>query len=190
MRIEKLSIFWSIPVLTVYFYAANILTQYGYISYFNIPSSFIESSLRDNIVYFFDLFKVISTITFNIVISIKWWLLLIVPVVLIIAAFWDPYHWRKTKYLFLPILLLISLYFSYDFGNKLASYNENYNIVSPECINMDKENIYIIPDIYDTKLILIPIDKKTNKIKNGYLVKNSTDLNCIVERQHVGRVIK
>lgn len=187
MKLKKLSIFWSIPSLTIYFYAANILAQYGYISYFNIPSSFIESSLKDNIIYFFDLFR----IGFAVIGLIGWWLLLfIIPVILIVALFYNPYSWRRFIYVFSPIALLASLWLFYNFGNKLASYNESYDVITPECINMNKETVYIIPDIYDTKLILVPIDKATNKIKNGYLVKNSTDISCVIERQHIGRVIK
>ena len=187
MKLNKTSIFWSIPAITVYFYSANILAQYGYISYFGISTSFLESSLKDNIIYFFQLFKVIFSL-FGLINA--WYLLIIVPVILMISIFYNPYSWRKVAYFVSPILLLLFLWFSYDFAYKLASYTESYYVIAPECINSDKEAIYIIPDIYDSKLILVPVDKATNRMKGGFFVKNSSDINCIISYQKTGKIIK
>lgn len=187
MKLKKISIFLSIPFLTLFCYAATVLMQYGYLSYFNIPSSFLESSLKDNIIYFFILFKV----AFSIIRLLNWWLLLVLlPFILVWAILYNPYSWRRFIYMFVPILLLVSLWFSYDFGYKLASYNENFNIVDSECVSLDKNVVYIIPDIYDTKLILVPVDKATNKLKDGFFVKNSAEINCAVGYQHIGKIIR
>src|SRR5680860_762279 len=140
MRIKRVSKFWSIPVFTVYFYAANILMQYGYISYFNIPSSFIESSIKENILYFFQLFQA----SLSIIGSIKWWafLLTMLPIVLIIELCNRNSSWRKFWNTVLIILFILSLWFSYIFGGKIAEYNQDFLVVESGCASLNKEYIY------------------------------------------------
>lgn len=187
MNKKTVSLFWSFPVLTVYFYAANILTQYGYISYFDIPSSFIESSIKDNIIYFFYLIK----IAFNLFgLLSPWVLLIVIPVILMIVVFFDLWSLRRLIYKWSPIVLLIFLYYSYDLGSKTAEYMETHLVVQAECLNLDNNFIYIAPDIYDSKLILVPVDKTNNKIKGGFFVKNSSDINCEISYQKTGRITK
>lgn len=183
----KLKKFWSLPFLTLFCYAATVLIQYGYLSYFNIPSGFIESSLKDNIIYFFILFKA----TFTVISLLKGWLLVgITLFTLVCAIFFTPYHWRRFIYVCVPLLLLAFVWFSYDLGYKLASYSESFNVVDSQCVGLDKDTLYIIPDIYDTKLVLVPIEKATNKMRGGFFVKNSTEVNCVIGYQYIGKIIK
>jgi len=183
MKNQTILKFWSIPVFTVYFYAANILMQYGYISYFGISSSFIESSIKDNILYFFDLFQIVVIF----IGQLKWWvaLILILPVVIIVDLCKRNSRWRKFFNILLIILFISSLYFSYKLGGKIAEVNTNYMTVDANCVNYNKEYRYIIPDIYQGNIILVPINHE-NKIIGGYIVKDSSSLNCLISNVNVG----
>jgi hypothetical protein len=75
--------FWSLPVLTIYFYTATVLTQLGFVSYFGVPSNFVEASIKQNILYFFNLFQ----LTFVIVGLMKWWMFIAVALAVIVILF-------------------------------------------------------------------------------------------------------
>lgn len=187
MKNQKILKFWSIPVFTVYFYAANILMQYGYISYFGIPLSFIESSIKENILYFFNLFQII-------IISIgqlKWWvaLLMMLPVLIIIDLCKRNSSWRSFFNILLVILFISSLWFSYKLGGKIAEVNTNYMTIDSACINFDNNYRYIIPDIYQGDMILVPVSPE-NKLIGGYVVKDSSSLNCLINNTNIGIIKK
>jgi hypothetical protein len=60
---------WSIPGIAVFCYAVTILFQYGYLSYFNIPASYIKGSIADNVVFAHDLLK----LGLGILAFLRWW---------------------------------------------------------------------------------------------------------------------
>lgn len=187
MRNQTILKFWSIPVFTVYFYAANILMQYGYISYFGIPSSFIESSVKENILYFFNLFQIIIIF----IGQLKWWvaLLLILPVLIIIDLCKRNSSWRNFFNILLVILFISSLWFSYKFGGKIAEVNTNYMTIDSSCIGSNTDYHYIIPDIYQGDMILVPVNKE-NTIVGGYIVKDSSSLDCLINNINIGAIKK
>jgi hypothetical protein len=78
-------IFWTIPGVIVYIYVITVLTQYGFLSYFDIPGNFIEASLRENIIYLYWLFSVFLVI----VKIIGWWWILILPLAFLIYFLYD-----------------------------------------------------------------------------------------------------
>src|SRR3989344_3587248 len=110
---------WSLPVISVYLYAATILTQYGFNSYFNIPSSFIEASIKENIVYFFQLFQVASAVAG----VMRWWMWAIVIIAALIITFFYNFHsfFRGIISLAGTIILGLLLWGSYNFGSMLAA---------------------------------------------------------------------
>jgi len=187
MKNQTILKFWSIPVFTVYFYAANILMQYGYISYFGIPASFIESSIKENILYFFDLFQTIIIF----IGQLKWWvaLILILPIVIIIDFCKNDSRWRKLFNTLLIILFVSSLWFSYKLGGKIAEVNTSYMTVDANCVNYNEDYRYIIPDIYQGDIILVPINTD-NKIIGGYMIKDSSSLNCLITNINIGAIKK
>jgi len=185
MNNQKILKFWSIPIFTVYFYAANILMQYGYISYFGIPSSFIEASIKDNILYFFSLSQVI----FIFIGQLKWWiaLLMILPIIIIFDICNNNIFWKKFFNVLLIILFVSSLWFSYKLGKKIAEINTNYLTLDSSCVGLNDDHTYIIPNIYLSKMILTPIDLN-NKMIGGFVVKESSYLNCLINYKQLGPI--
>ena len=55
---KKISLEIWLPVLTIFVYSASVLTQYGYISYFGLPSYLIEASVKSNIIYSFTILRI------------------------------------------------------------------------------------------------------------------------------------
>lgn len=174
--------FWSIIGILIapYLYGVTILTQYGYLSYFNIPDSFIEFSIRVNTVYAFNFVKLF----WGIISMMTWWLILIVVVgTLVLSAF-------KRFFKFLVMLLVvISLLSSFNFGYFIAKNQTNFLMPAFGCPSIPSEKTYIIPDLYDGKTILVPIDEH-RKMTGSFLVKQATDLQCELGRKEIGKIEK
>lgn len=187
MSKQKVSKFWSIPVLTIYFYAATILMQYGFISFFNIPSSYLEYSIKDNIIYFFELIKMIISV----VSALKWLGIsfLLAPSLLIFYLCSTSSRWHnffKWSAILISILFII---FSYNFGDFIATNSRNLLLVEKGCPSLNNDFRYIVPNIYNGRYILIPIDLE-NKISGDFIVKESADLNCLVGYKDIGVIKK
>jgi hypothetical protein len=184
---KKLSnLLWSIPALAVYFYTATVLTEYGYASYFKIPTNFISTSLSDNIIYFFQLFTAVKyQIGF-----IKWWAWLILVFVILFIAFlyYSHYLWKKTLTLTGVVIFFLLLGGFFHFGGKLAANNAEFWIPASDCPPIGSDSRYIIPGFNESVAVFVPIDQN-NKIIGGFLVKNLTELPCKLEYKNIGRII-
>jgi hypothetical protein len=175
--------FWNIPIITVYLYAVAILTQHGFNSYFNIPSNFIEFSIKENIVYFFQLFQ----LALAIVGVMKFWMWIVVlvgAIVIAILCFFDYVY----EIIFTSILIGGALVGSYYFGNFLAINTSTFYVPLSDC-QLIGQGKYIIPVFYDSKAILVSIDEN-NKLGNGFMVKEMSDLSCKIELKNIGKIIK
>lgn len=182
-----MSKFWSLPVITAYLYGITILTQYGYNSYFNIPTSFIESSITSNFVYFFQLFQLATAIGG----VIQWWMWAIVIIGLLTILFFYFYHFVG-KYVIISVgfvVLLIFLYQSYDFGMLLAKSNSEFYVPTGNCSSLDTNIRYVIPHTYGGDIILVPIDE-SNKMIGGILVKDFSELGCVIEKKNIGLITR
>lgn len=175
--------FWNIPIIAVYLYAVVILTQHGFNSYFNIPSNFIEFSIKENIIYFFQLFQLALTI----VGVMKFWMWIVVlvgAIIIAILCFFDYAY----EIIFTSILIGGTLVGSYYFGNYLAINTGTFYILSSDCQSIGQEK-YIIPTFYNDKAIFVSIDKN-NKLGNGLIVKEISSLDCKIEQENIGKIIK
>ena len=177
---------WSIPVISVYLYGITILTQYGYNSYFNIPSSLVESSITQNFVYFFQLFELGSAVAG----VMKWWFWVVFAVGILTILFFYFSHrwWQKIITFGFVIVLIYFLHGSYGFGQLLAKSTEDFYIPSQPCDGL-KEGRYVILNFYQGQAILVPVDAE-NKMTGDYLVKNLAELNCTMKMDHVGKITK
>lgn len=176
LKIDK---FWIIPAITAYVYAATILTEYGYNSYFNIPPNFIEASITDNIIYFYDLIKLI----FGIIFTINWWQwVMIIFTFFMIALF---YSHRAI----IAIMSLVLLFCFYNLGWFFASIHKDFYVLS-DCLSIDSYKSYIIPTFYQGKAILISYDEKNKKMKASFLVKDIFELGCTIEQKEIGRMVR
>jgi len=175
---------WSLPVLTVYFYTATVLTQLGFVSFFGIPSNFVEASIKQNILNFYILFQ----LTFAIFDMMRWWMIIAVMLVVAIVLFLSRYNSRYKFVLsiFGSGILILLLWGSYVFGGLIASNSNNFFVPSDDCILAGTSTKYIIPAFYDTKAILVPYDQNSHKILSGFMLKETSDLSCLLQRKSTG----
>lgn len=173
-------------MLSVYFYAVTILTQYGYNSYFGIPSNFIEASIKENIISFFQLFR----IGFIIVGLISWWMWIVVGLSGAIILYISSYKYKTVVSSILFALLGALLWSSYAFGGWVGANTTSFYIVPSKCIPIEEDKTYIISSFYDGKAIIVPIDQANKRIGGGFLIRNVSDLPCELEQKEIGKVIK
>lgn len=177
---------WSLPVISVYLYGITILTQYGFNSYFNIPSSFIESSIKENIIYFFQLFQLASSVAG----LMKWWMwAVVILAILLITFFYNFSGYRKFIAFCATLLLGYLLYGSYNFGILLAKNVSTFYVPAQNCTFLDKNTSYIIPNFYQGKAILVSIDSN-KKLTGNVLVKDLSEPGCGTELKYIGLISK
>jgi len=184
---QKLNGFlWSIPAIAVYFYSATVLTEYGYLSHFNIPASFISPSLSDNIVYFFQLFNV-----FKYEIGLmSWWVWFVIGlIILFVVALWFSHSfWRVIIGIGGTLVFLLVLSGFFSFGNKLAANNISYLVPSSECAPIGQYSRYVIVDFYNDEAVVVPIDQN-NKMLGGFLLKKADSFSCRLETKEIGKIL-
>ncbi len=173
---------WSIPAIAVYFYTATVLTNYGFISYFNIPSSFIDASLRDNIVFFYQLVTVYGSILSE----MRWYVgaALGLAAGFIMLLCWYGNVWKGIFTTIGTVLLLLYLTTFFKLGGIIAAAQTSFLVPSSDC---SVGSSYIIPVINGNQAVLVPIDQN-HKMTGGFLVKNTADLSCIIEQKDIGKI--
>jgi hypothetical protein len=168
-RMKKL---WSIPAIGLYFYIATVLTNWGFLSYFNIPSTFVQASLSSNIIFFYQFIKA----TLSLLGSFHWYVYVAVVFFFIIAAalyylIFD-YNKRLKNALVAALTILLFFYLGtfFKLGNLIASTQTNY-IVPINC-SVGSAYAYVIPLTDENQTIL----------------KNTADLSCTFENKSIGEV--
>lgn len=175
----------TIPIISVYLYGIAILTQYGYNSYFNIPSNLIEASITQNFVYFFQLFQLASAIAG----VMKWWMWLIIVVCVLLVLFFYAAHkfWRFVISVIGIFLLAYFLNGSYGFGQLLARSSTEFYVPTEGCASLDSGTRYIIPSFHGESAILVAIDSD-NKLTGEVKLKNMSELGCGTIKKNVGSI--
>lgn len=172
-----------------YFYALPILFQHGYNSYFGIPANFIEVSIRDNIIFLFSLMQIAGGVAK----LMSFWVWLILAIVVAVIWFMWVLKILSGKFISFVLILLtaISLFGFYNFGGALAKLTTEFYIIPNGCLQAKEENItYIVPSFFGKSAVIIPIHKDTNKLTGGFLIKESSDLNCEIQKSTVGKVTR
>lgn len=180
---------WSLPAVTVYLYTVTILTQYGYNSYFKIPSNFIEFSIKSNIIYFYQLFQLGTGIAG----LMRWWMWIVLIFLALLFVF--LFFLNKILRIVLVTLTIPALFYiigpgSYKFGFLIAKNTSSFYIPVNQCFSQNNYNNFVIPTFYESKAILIPIDQNTNKMQGGFIVKEVSEIQCPIEQKEVGNIIK
>jgi hypothetical protein len=167
----------------VYFYAAPILFQYGYNSYFGIPGSFIEPSIRDNIIFFFDLTRVMSQVARN----LSFWIWIVFIVTALIIWFLISFKVIRGKILtgILIVLTGLSLLGFFNFGNKLAETVTEFRVLSEGCLPKEENITYIIPSFYKSTALIVSIYTDTKKLTGKFFPRETTVLNCDIQMDTV-----
>ncbi|HBM46110.1 MAG: hypothetical protein UT05_C0007G0015 [Parcubacteria group bacterium GW2011_GWF2_38_76] len=169
-------------IVPVYLYGVVILTQYGYNSYFNIPSSFIDYSIKENFVFFYGLFNLILIFLG----TISWWTWLFV-VLLVFFSYIFYFEFGKIIKFTTIFLLLYALYSSYNFGYLLAENSSEFNTLTDSCSLLKDGNSYIIPNFYQGKAILASINSE-NKLIGEVSIKDLSDINCSIQKKYTGPI--
>jgi hypothetical protein len=178
----------NLTIITVYIYAVTILTHFGYMSYFGIPSSFLGASIQENVLHFFFL----SQVGIGLIVLIKWWVWIFIfpiAIILILNYFFNS-RFNLAVNLILIAILGFFLWKSSDFGAFLAANTSNFYTLSSECPAVGSDKLYIIPIGSDTNAVLIPIDENSKKMKDGFLIKNMAELSCKIEMREIGKITK
>jgi len=175
----------SIPIISAYLYGVTILTQYGFNSYFGIPSSYLESSITQNFVYFFQLFQLASAVAG----AMKWWmwLVIILGALTILFIYASHFIWQKIISFVAILLLCLMLYGSYNFGTLLGQSTPEFYVPVAGCVSLDQNTKYIIPSFYQGKAILVSITE-SNTLAGSVLLKDLSELGCATEHKTVGLI--
>ncbi|MFA5652026.1 MAG: hypothetical protein WC933_01560 [Candidatus Paceibacterota bacterium] len=171
---------WSIPGLSIYIYTITILTQAGYYSYFNIPTSFVNASIKENVVFLYTLAKAIITLAGTIGV---WWFAIVPSIILIIALL------EKGIVFMATVLLLLSVFWFYGFGAKIAQNDIYFYTIDKSCVTATSSDKYIIPLMKDNISVIVPISKD-NKMTGEFFVKDTSNLSCKIEYKNIGNIIK
>jgi len=179
--------FWSIPAIGLYFYIATVLTNWGFLSYFNIPQSFVQASLSSNIVFFYQY----GTAILSLLGGFHWYVYVAAGFFFLVAAalYYIIFDYNKRlKNALVAALIIILLFYLGTFfklGGIIASNQTNF--VVPSNCTIGSAYTYIIPSTDGSQTILVPIDQN-NKMIGGYLVRSTTDLPCTFLWKEIGRV--
>jgi hypothetical protein len=179
---------WSIPVITICLYAVAIFTQYGYNTYFNVPGSYVEASLRANLIYsrfYLTFFGQVAT-------AIDWitWIALFLVVLILIALYIFFTQYRILFIIFGFVLMGLFAWYSYNFGKQLAAFQSDFYTVPTSCISTAATTTLVGIVIYDNQMVFVPVETATHKLLNGFQVKNIADLPCIVGFHSFGQIVR
>lgn len=172
----------------IYFYAAPILFQYGHNSYFGIPPSFIEPSIRDNVIFFFDLTRIAGQVAQG----LSFWIWM--GLILLTLIVWFLISFHLIRGLFLTVLLVLltgfSLFGFYNFGNKIAEVKTEFQFLPEGCIGMQENITYLVPAFYQTTALIVPISTNSKKMTGSFFPRESSDLGCEIQKGVIGQVSK
>lgn len=180
--------FVTASVIAVYLYAITILTRYGFDSYFSLPSDFIASSLKENIIFFFQLSQLALSVLA--VITLGAWVVLTVVALILFFVYAKFIHHTFLAALVVLAVGISILFGFYHFGNFLAANSTNFYALPNDCPAVGPEKMYIVADINDGKAIFVPIDADTRKLKGGFIVKDISSLGCSMKMTSVGKIGK
>ena len=180
MKLLKSSIFWGL-----YAYILTILAQYGFNSYFGIPSNFIEPSIRDNIIFFFVIFKGLITLpTF-------WVIFFIMFIIFIAITFFEIFRNNLVIKTIIVLLGIFLIFVFYKFGEQLAKKSQTFPILSGNCLPLKDNIIYLVPAFYQTNAIVVPISSDdSHKIVGSFFLKEPIGPECGIHNEKIGQVTK
>lgn len=175
-------------MISLYFYGATVLTQYGYYSHFDVPSDFVDASLKANIIQFFELFRLAQALAG----LMRWWLWIVIIVIAIIIFFvcYLSPKWSTALAIAAIVLLGLSLVKWYSFGNLWAKTKLTYTIIAESCPSIGPEKLYVMLGSNEWKGVFVPVEATTDKLLGGYLIKDVADLGCKFEEKNIGVLVK
>jgi hypothetical protein len=183
-RMKKL---WSIPIALGCIYAATILTQWGYDTYFNLGANFVDASVSGNTLYAYSLIQAIVQILG----ALHWWwpIIFVIVVVIAVASYFIFGNEGAAFWAILTIVAVLFLYGSPTMGKIIAQQKTDFLVPAPGC-SVGPEAAYFVPDTYQGKAIFVPFDPATKKIGSGFFLKDLSALPCELEYKNIGPITK
>lgn len=174
-----------LTLIPVYATIASVLTQLGFSSYFNIPNNFIENSVPQNIIYFFQLGLIVFA-------TVKLWMWFILGIIVVVLLFlsWSDYRYKTGISVIIWILLGIALINFQNFGIFLAKNQTTFYVLSSDCSFVEENKTYIMLGSYQDKAIIVPIDKNTNKMDGTFSLIDISTPPCKMSQENIGKIIK
>jgi hypothetical protein len=176
-----------VSIGAVCLYVTTIFIQFGYNSYFSIPSEFISFSIRENTLFF----RLLVEAFLLFLASIKWWWILVVSIII------GGYFYAKIRKLIgLAVIVFVGLFMwrTISLGELIAQNQSTFFVLADDCTAMGTSTTYFIPNFYDGKALLVPYTKEqsdTKKIGSGFIVRDLSELPCrVVYNYHFGKVEK
>jgi hypothetical protein len=175
-----------LTLIPVYATIASVLTQLGFSSYFNIPSNFVENSVPQNIIYFFQLGLAVLAAT-------KLWMWLVLGIIVVILFFlsWLDYGYKKVILAIIWISLAIALINFQNFGIFLAKNQNTFYVLSSDCSSVvEKNKTYVMLGSYQDKAIIVPIIKNTKKMDGTFSFMDISTSPCKISQENIGKIIE
>ena len=118
----------------------------------------------------------------------------IVGCIIVVVSYISRIFFNGHKVIFAWIgtgLAIILLVGSFGLGSFIAQQKKSFLVLPSACHAGDGGVVYVIPDIYEGKAILVPIDlKNNNKLGNGFMLIDISALSCKLEYSEMGGVTK
>lgn len=171
-----------------YFYAAPILFQYGHNSFFGIPASFIEPSIRDNIIFFFDLSRIAGQVAQD----LSFWIWIGLVFLTLIIWFLISFQIIRGVFLIMCLLILtgLSLFGFYNLGNKIAEAKVEFQFIPDGCLGQQENVTYVVPAFYQTTALIVPVYSDTKKMIGSFLPRESAEIDCDIQKGNIGPITK
>lgn len=177
----------SASLIAVFIYALTILTEFGFLSYFGVPSHLVEASIVTNTVY-------LRQIGEGIVLAIKQspfgfvGLLILFGLVYWLFTFkFNAKEMRGIRNSLLIMLALFTLYTAHSFGFKLAESTTGFTTLY-DCSEISSSTTkYIVPAIRGNSVVAVPINNE-NKMIGGFYLKDMSAINCKLEWKELGKI--
>ena len=156
-------------------------------SYFGIPDDFLESSIKDNVLFLFSIFHGFL-VAFTV---IPWWMwvVLVLATLFCVFAYFGDGRFRLVAIALTTIFVPWAIYNCFHLGSAMAAVQENFNVLADGCETPDPQAVYIVPTFYQGNAVVVPVDSKTNKVIGGFFVKDISDGKCLIKNMKVGRII-
>lgn len=178
---------WSAVGIGLWLYVTNIITQYGFLSYFKVPPNFIDISLTSNVVFYYQIIELMQAI-FG-AITLPLWIIIGVCVLFLIYFWASNRFWAKTIEIVGTVILGILILGSFHFGHFLAVNGSTFDVPDTTgCISVGADTSFVVIAYKSTQAILVPIDETTRKMTGGYIVREVSQIPCKLVKAEVGKI--
>lgn len=173
---------WGVSLAAVYIYVATVAINLGYITYFNVPTDFIEVSLRQNILFALSAWQLVWLF----LLSLGNLLLLALPLLCLLIFITFRYRKLISFDAFCAVALLLILIGLHWFGQALAAGKSAHYTLAENC-SMDSEDTgYVIVTFYEKSAVLVPYEKNNNLLRGGFRVVSLEQENCTIDYKNIG----